>query len=122
VIAIKNVVDSDHLMIINKSGLAIRLNVANLRVIGRAAQGVTLIKLKGKDSIAAVAKVVAEEEDEFDVILDENGNVIEQVVDNDTAATENTDVTDNTMTPADDTNVEDTSTEDAPEADDKDDE
>jgi DNA gyrase subunit A len=66
VIAIKNVVDSDHLMIINKSGLAIRIKVVDLRVIGRAAQGVTLIKLKGQDSIAAVAKVAVQDDEEED--------------------------------------------------------
>lgn len=60
-ISILNVVDGNHLMIINKSGIAIRLNVDKLRVMGRATQGVTLIKLDKKDSIAAVAKVVVEE-------------------------------------------------------------
>jgi DNA gyrase subunit A len=65
-ISILNVVDGNHLMIINKSGIAIRLNVDKLRVMGRATQGVTLIKLDKKDSIAAVAKVIVEEGDEFD--------------------------------------------------------
>jgi DNA gyrase subunit A len=51
-------------MIINKSGIIIRLAVANLRVMGRATQGVRLINLKDEDSIAAVAKVEAREEDE----------------------------------------------------------
>ena len=54
-------------MIINKSGIAIRLEVASLRVMGRATQGVKLINLKEKDSIAAVAKVVHEEEDVKDL-------------------------------------------------------
>ena len=62
-VAIKNVSDEDDLMIINKSGIAIRLGVANLRVMGRATQGVRLINLKGKDSIAAVAKVLHDEDD-----------------------------------------------------------
>ncbi|AUS06195.1 DNA gyrase subunit A [Pseudotamlana carrageenivorans] len=62
-VAIKSVTDNDDLMIINKSGIAIRMVVANLRVMGRATQGVKLINLKGNDSIAAVAKVVHEEED-----------------------------------------------------------
>jgi len=53
-------------MIINKSGIAIRLEVSDLRVMGRATQGVRLINLKGKDSIAAVAKVL-HEEDEIEV-------------------------------------------------------
>jgi DNA gyrase subunit A len=64
-VALKNVSDEDGLMIINKSGVAIRMNVANLRVMGRATQGVRLINLKGNDSIAAVAKVVKEEEEEI---------------------------------------------------------
>ncbi|WP_010522299.1 DNA gyrase subunit A [Aquimarina agarivorans] len=62
-VAIKNVTDADDLMIINKSGIAIRLSVEELRVMGRATQGVRLINLKGKDSIAAVAKVMHDEED-----------------------------------------------------------
>jgi DNA gyrase subunit A len=51
-------------MIINKSGIAIRMAVEDLRVMGRATQGVKLINLKGNDSIAAVAKVMKEEEDD----------------------------------------------------------
>ncbi|MDQ3046894.1 MAG: DNA gyrase subunit A, partial [Bacteroidota bacterium] len=61
-IAIKNVTDKDDLMIINKSGIIIRLAVAELRVIGRATQGVRLINLKETDEIAAVTKVDVEEE------------------------------------------------------------
>ena len=63
-VAIKNVTDSDDLMIINKSGIAIRLGVEDLRVMGRATQGVKLINIRENDSIAAVAKVVKEEEEE----------------------------------------------------------
>ncbi len=55
--AILNVTDNDHVMIINKSGIAIRLAVEQLRKMGRAAQGVRLIKLNAKDEIAAVAKI-----------------------------------------------------------------
>ncbi|MCF7560866.1 DNA gyrase subunit A [Sabulilitoribacter multivorans] len=62
-VAIKTVTDSDDLMIINKSGIAIRLAVENLRTMGRATQGVKLINLKGNDSIAAVAKVMHDEDD-----------------------------------------------------------
>lgn len=62
-VAIKNVTDSDDLMIINKSGIAIRMSVEDLRVMGRATQGVRLINIKGNDSIAAVAKVMKEEDD-----------------------------------------------------------
>ncbi|PZD79259.1 DNA gyrase subunit A [Mesonia sp. K7] len=69
-VAIKNVSDKDDLMIINKSGIAIRIAVENLRVMGRATQGVRLINLKGDDSIAAVAKVLNEDEDAEDQIND----------------------------------------------------
>jgi len=61
-IAINNVTDDDDLMIINKSGLTIRMMVSDLRVMGRATQGVKLINIKGSDSIAAVTKVLREEE------------------------------------------------------------
>ena len=67
-VAIKNVTDQDDLMIINKSGIAIRLEVAGLRVMGRATQGVKLINLKGDDSIAAVAKVKHDEDDVDDTL------------------------------------------------------
>lgn len=65
-VAIKNVMDTDDLMIINKSGIAIRMSVEDLRVMGRATQGVRLINLKEGDSIAAVAKVMKD-----DVAVDE---------------------------------------------------
>ncbi len=61
-VAIKNVSDTDDLMIINKSGIAIRMGVEDLRVMGRATQGVKLINIKGNDSIAAVAKVIKDED------------------------------------------------------------
>ena len=63
-IAIKNVTDENDLMIINRSGVIIRIAVSDLRVMGRATQGVRLINLKKNDSIAAVAKVSVEEEEE----------------------------------------------------------
>jgi len=62
-VAIKSVLEEDDLMIINKSGMAIRLPVSDLRVMGRATQGVRLINIKGNDSIAAVAKVMKEDEE-----------------------------------------------------------
>ena len=68
-VAIKDVVDGDDLMIINKSGILIRIAVDTLRVMGRATQGVRLINLRDNDEIAAVTKVKAEdieEEEEFD--------------------------------------------------------
>ena len=74
-ISISAVTDADDLMIINKSGLTIRMAIEDLRVMGRATQGVKLINLKGNDSIAAVAKVMKDDVEE--VVLDEDGNVIE---------------------------------------------
>ena len=70
-VSIKNVNDSNGLMIINKSGIAIRMAVKDLRVMGRATQGVKLINIKKGDSIAAVAKVMHEEQEE-DAIESEN--------------------------------------------------
>ncbi len=63
-IAIKNVTDTDDLMIINLSGILIRMGVSDLRVMGRATQGVRLINLREDDGIAAVAKVECELEDD----------------------------------------------------------
>ena len=78
-VAIKNVNDGDDLMIINRSGIAIRLGVDTLRVMGRATQGVRLINIKGDDSIAAVAKVMNDEDeiqdvDDIDVTIEDNDN------------------------------------------------
>lgn len=77
-ISISAVTDADDLMIINKSGLTIRMAIEDLRVMGRATQGVRLINLKGKDSIAAVTKVM--KDDVAEVIVDEDGNVIESAI------------------------------------------
>lgn len=63
-IAIKSVTDDEDLMIINKSGIVIRLAVSTLRIMGRATQGVKLIDLRGNDQIAAVTKVEHVEEEE----------------------------------------------------------
>ena len=75
-VSIKNVSDGDDLMIINKSGIAIRMEVNSLRVMGRATQGVRLISLKENDSIAAVAKVVLDEDEVQDIddieVVDDN--------------------------------------------------
>lgn len=83
-IAIQNVTDEDGLMIINKSGVAIRMAVEELRVMGRNTQGVKLINLKGSDEIAAVAKVEmdkdvedAEEQTEESENTDNTENVSE---------------------------------------------
>jgi DNA gyrase subunit A len=63
-LSIKNVVDEDDLMIITKSGVAIRMNVDSIRTMGRATQGVRLINLKGTSEIAAIARVPRGDEDE----------------------------------------------------------
>ena len=63
-VAIKVVTDEDDLMIINKSGIAIRMHVSNIRTQGRATHGVKLINLRGNDEIAAVAKVEKDDEEE----------------------------------------------------------
>lgn len=70
-LAIKNVTDEDDLMIITRSGVTIRMHVDSLRVLGRAAQGVRLINLKGNAAIAAVARVPRSEDEDED-LNDEN--------------------------------------------------
>ena len=81
-VAIKNVTDENDLMIINKSGITIRLNVANLNVIGRATQGVRLINLeKRNDEIASVCKVLSESEEKQ---VEETGEIPENPSDEDT--------------------------------------
>ncbi|NMH86048.1 DNA gyrase subunit A [Flavivirga algicola] len=91
-VAIKSVTDNDDLMIINKSGIAIRMVVENLRVMGRATQGVKLINLKGNDSIAAVAKVMHDEDEVEDPETIENTDVSEDgtTLDNNNAEDNNT--------------------------------
>ncbi|WP_409151568.1 DNA gyrase subunit A [Sphingobacterium sp. BS-2] len=86
-VAIKGVTDENDLMIINKSGIVIRIGVESLRVMGRATQGVKLITLKDNDEIASVTKVERqEEEEELDV---EGAEGAENPTDNDSANTEN---------------------------------
>ncbi len=90
-VAIKNVTDDDDLMIINKSGVAIRMAVADLRVMGRATQGVRLIKVREDDAIAAVAKAMKDEE-EVELEIDgeiSNENHDGTTLDNDGTQTEN---------------------------------
>lgn len=97
IIAIKNVSDADDLMIINKSGIAIRLTVSQLRVMGRATQGVKLINLKGKDVIAAVAKVPKDEEEEVVVdndIIVVDGEVLDEIENTETEKSDNSENTD----------------------------
>jgi DNA gyrase subunit A len=81
-LAIKNVTDEDDLMIITKAGVTIRMHIDTLRTMGRAAQGVKLINLKGNAEIAAVARV-PRSEDEEEIELDEDGNPIEPIASND---------------------------------------
>jgi DNA gyrase subunit A len=91
-IAIKNVTNADDLMIINRSGIALRLHVDQLRVVGRATQGVRLINLKDDDIIAAVSQVPREEESndeeitdtmiESEEIIENNSENISQVIEN----------------------------------------
>ena len=66
-VTLKSVSDNDDLMIINKSGIAIRMQVEDLRVMGRATQGVKVISIKDGDSIAAVAKVMKDDDDLEDI-------------------------------------------------------
>ena len=85
-------VDNDHdFMIINKSGIAIRLRVEDLRVMGRATQGVKLINLRGNDEIAAVCSVIKDDEEDMensDIIIDPNNVSDENIADTE-AGTEN---------------------------------
>ena len=109
-VAIKNVTDDHDLVIINKSGITIRLHVADMRVMGRATQGVKLINLeKRNDEIASVCKVMRDEEAEAETLVEtvsteqklafsddepiENDDVIEDVQ-NDEDQPENDNITD----------------------------
>lgn len=83
-VSLNSVTDNDDLMIINKSGLTIRIRVSDLRVMGRATQGVRLINIKGNDSIAAVAKVMKDEEEEVDtenLVAPEDADILPPVED-----------------------------------------
>ncbi|MDP5200418.1 DNA gyrase subunit A [Flavobacterium sp. DG2-3] len=118
-ISINAVTDADDLMIINKSGLTIRMAIEDLRVMGRATQGVRLINLKGKDSIAAVTTVMKDDVEE--VQLDEDGNVIEsgierikpdlEVLEDDGAAEDDDDSDDEEVEDEDDAEAEDEESE-----------
>jgi DNA gyrase subunit A len=90
-LAIKNVTDEDDLMIITKAGVTIRMHIDTLRTMGRAAQGVKLINLKGNAEIAAVARV-PRSEDEEEIELDEDGNPIEPIASNDEEAENGIDI------------------------------
>ena len=104
-IAINAVTDEDDLMIINKSGLTIRMEVSDLRVMGRATQGVRLINIKGNDSIAAVTKVMKEDEVVEEILEGEE-------IDSEQTNLESTDSNENDAESNDEASKEDTETED----------
>jgi DNA gyrase subunit A len=87
-VSINNVTDADDLMIINKSGLTIRMEVSDLRVMGRATQGVRLINIKGNDSIAAVTKVMKEEAAEEVEFEDVTAAITGEAIKNDNSTVE----------------------------------
>ena len=106
-VGIKSVTDANDLMIITKNGITIRMNVSDLRVMGRATQGVRLITILENDSIAAVTKVDHEDEEEGEVLADGSVAVSEEpiVTDNETIvgdAPDNTPSADETSEPTDD--------------------
>jgi DNA gyrase subunit A len=91
-LSILNVTDEEDLMIITKSGITIRMHIDTIRTMGRAAQGVKLINLKGNSEIAAIARV-PRTEDEDETQFDEEGNPIEPVIDSENGTdVDNTDV------------------------------
>jgi DNA gyrase subunit A len=91
-LSILNVTDEEDLMIITKSGITIRMHIDTIRTMGRAAQGVKLINLKGNSEIAAIARV-PRTDDEDETQFDEEGNPIEPIVDSENGTdVDNTDV------------------------------
>ena len=100
-VAIKEVIDTDDLMIINKSGITIRMAVSKLRVMGRATQGVKLIRLNDGDEISSVEKIENFETDE---------EILEGVEGDETVEASNEEVTDKT---------EDTETKESQESEDE---
>ena len=126
-IALKNVTDNDDLMVINKSGITIRIGVDTLRVMGRATQGVKLIRLRDEDSIASVAKVSKFEDEDTaqegeDVIeanadevtnsnadnsIEENSNENKTIIDQDNAESDSSDLENNNDNSSDDNKDDD---------------
>ena len=97
-LAIKNVTDEQDLMIITRSGITIRMHVDSIRTMGRAAQGVKLINLKSKASIAAVARVPRSEDEEEEVIDGIDATNSETGTEDNTSGTETgTDVEDDSV-------------------------
>lgn len=95
-VSIKDVTDSEDLMIINRSGIVIRIPVSALRVMGRATQGVRLISLKGEDEIASVTKIDHEEDEEETVDLTDVVVTDGEELEADTTEEEDTDSDDDT--------------------------
>lgn len=91
-IAIQNVTDEDGLMIINKSGVAIRMGMDEMRVMGRNTQGVKVINLKAKDEIAAIAKVEMDKEVEEEVVEGEEINPENTELNDSENTSENTEI------------------------------
>ena len=85
IVALTNVSDEEDLMIINRSGITIRMKVSDLRILGRNTQGVKLINLRGKDFIASITKVPTENEEENPDI--QEGETTENQDDNTTPET-----------------------------------
>jgi DNA gyrase subunit A len=100
-VGIMDVTDEDGLMIINKSGMTIRMAVDKLRIMGRATQGVKLINIKDKDAIASIAKTPKEEEEEEIILTDESTDISSASTDETTSDENNTDntSTENTDSP-----------------------
>ena len=97
-IAIKNVIDEDGLMIINKSGVMIRMKVEAMRVMGRATQGVRLINLKEDDQISSVAKVEIDQDESEDSLLEDDNDVNESDALDQSDSLDSTTETDNQAT------------------------
>ena len=92
-IAIKDVTELDNLMIINTSGITIRMSVSDMRIMGRATQGVKLIRLGEEDEIAAVAKIEITNEDLIDEEVSDIENSEEGKIDNeDSSSNQNTEI------------------------------
>jgi DNA gyrase subunit A len=89
-VSILEVSDSNHLMIINKSGITIRIAVSKLRIMGRATQGVRLIRLNDEDEISSITKINIADEEITDVVIDDNAVIEdgEEIVAVDGAETE----------------------------------
>lgn len=81
-IAIANVSDTQDLMIINRSGITIRMKISDLRVMGRNTQGVKLIDLRGKDYIASITQVPADDDDDNNPEIQPEGNTDSESADN----------------------------------------